>query len=86
MTDKPPLTPFTAIYIDAAKLKENSIPFAVVLEDNQVKCYGVSKEYWQAIDNELLYIKASSEKPLVCLDDGFRSTAEQMGWVIVGDV
>lgn len=78
---------FVAIYIDAAKMEENSLPFAVVIDDNEIKCYGVSKENWKAIEKDFdMYIKAGSCKPLVYLDEAFRSTATQMGWVIVGNI
>ncbi len=78
---------FTAIFVDAAAMRKGDMPFAVVLDDNEVKCYGVSKENWKAIEeNYEIYVKAGSCKPLVYIGEGFKDTARQMGWVIVGDV
>lgn len=78
---------FVAIYIDATKMAENNLPFAVVIDDNEIKCYGVSRDNWKAIEKDFdMYVKAGSCKPLVYLGEGFRNTAKQMGWVIVGNV
>lgn len=78
---------FVAIYIDAAKMRENKLSFAVILDDNEVKCYGVSRENFDIIVKDFeIYVKAGSCKPLVYLDEGFRNTAKQMGWIIVGDL
>lgn len=78
---------FLTIYIDAAIMKYNDMKFAVVIDDNEIKCYGVSKENWKTIKkDDDLYVKAGSCKPLVYLDDRFIDTAKQMNWVIVGEI
>lgn len=78
---------FVAIYIDATKMVENNLPFAVVIDNNEIKCYGVSRDNWEVIEKGFdLYTRGDSCKPVVYLDEGLRNTAKQMGWVIVGSV
>jgi hypothetical protein len=80
---------FVAIRVSANKLAEHGYRFAVILEDNQVKAYGVSRDAWIKVEAHLNQSTTGwgdkSYTPLVVLSDDFKEMARQMAWVIVGD-
>lgn len=78
---------FVSVMASAKKLVEHNIPFAVIIGDNDIKAYLVTKENWQKIVesheqnrgewNDESYI------PIVQFTNP-EEIEEQFGWIIVG--
>lgn len=82
---------FMSLQVSAKKLRENGYPFAVVIEDNQIRAFVVTSEVWGDIEASMgagnsHWFDEHGYQPLVVLTKDFNETVQQMGWVMVGEV
>lgn len=76
---------FDVLYVDAKKLIEHHVPFAVILKNNEVQAYATDPVNWKRVldshKNEGGW-GADSYKPLLQTNPTFEDTVQQLGWIM----
>jgi hypothetical protein len=79
---------FTTIQVSANKLVEHEIPYAAILDNNEVKAFVTDKDNWYKVEKSSSYDfskwGANNYKPLLTMTDSLKDTMRELGWIQVG--
>lgn len=77
-----------SLEVNAQKLKEENIPFAVYLLEDNVHAYVVTRENWAKVES---YIDGNvfplgGSIPLISYNKDLEQTAKEFGWILIGEI